>query len=191
MHGCLPNNIFFSWWVYEDSLHILWKDIHFISKGEVKPTAIIHYITRLRDVRQKKAYLFIENKQCVFFTTLLHLTYVAYPFFSWFSSLFFILLSPRGDPPPPAWVDSDLTLSLKNMPYFVQFPTRSETHEYVLIDVFGWINYIFSFDNHYNHLLSGHSGKSCFYNCSSWLSLTLHIDRASFFDFDKTYLCIL
>lgn len=61
MHGCLPNNIFFSWWVYEDSLDMLWKDIHVISKGEVKPTAIIHYITRLRDVRQKKAYFIIEN----------------------------------------------------------------------------------------------------------------------------------
>ena len=97
----------------------------------------------------------------------------------YFSCYFF----PRGASPPPlppAWVDSGLPFSLKNMPYFVQFPTRSETHEYVLIDVFGWINYIFSFDNHYNHLLSGHSGKSCFYNCSSWLSLTLHIDPLLF-----------
>ena len=47
------------------------------------------------------------------------------------------------------------SLLLKNMPYFVQFPTRSETHEYVLNDLSGWINYIFSFDNYLNHLLGG------------------------------------
>ena len=107
----------------------------------------------------------------------------------YFSCYFF----PRGAPPPPPPCLSRLWSSLLLKKHAILCPiSNSIWNAWIRVNcVFGWINYIFSFDNYYNHLLSGHSGKSCCYNYSSWLSLTLHIDRAPFFDFDKTYLCIL